>query len=34
MSGDVENLGAGRTSSRVYIDQYNPLVNVRTSLKP
>ncbi|MGH9718650.1 MAG: carboxypeptidase regulatory-like domain-containing protein [Bryobacteraceae bacterium] len=27
MSGDVENLGAGRTSSRQLINQYNPLVN-------
>jgi hypothetical protein len=27
MSGDVENLGAGRTSSRGLINQYNPLVN-------
>ena len=27
MSGDVENLGAGRTSARGFINQYNPLVN-------
>ncbi len=27
MNGDVENLGAGRTTSRQFINQYNPLVN-------
>jgi Carboxypeptidase regulatory-like domain len=31
-SGDVENLGAGRTTSRTYINQFNPLVNVHTTL--
>jgi hypothetical protein len=32
MSGDVDNLGAGRTTSRVFINQYNPLVNFHTTL--
>jgi len=27
MNGDVENLGAGRTTSRQFINQYNPLFN-------
>jgi hypothetical protein len=31
-SGDVENLGAGRTTSREVNNQYNPLVNVHTTL--
>ena len=31
-SGDVENLGAGRTSTRGYINQYNPLVNVHMTI--
>jgi len=30
-NGDVENLGAGRVTSRVFIDQYNPLVNIHTN---
>jgi hypothetical protein len=32
MSGDVDNLGAGRTTARTYINQYNPLLNFHTSL--
>ncbi len=32
MSGDVENLGAGRTTSRIFINQYNPLVNFHTTI--
>src|SRR5712692_1077311 len=31
-SGDVENLGAGRTTARGWINQYNPLVNVHTNI--
>ncbi|MBI3696941.1 MAG: TonB-dependent receptor [Acidobacteria bacterium] len=31
MSGDVDNLGAGRTTARALINQYNPLVNVHTN---
>ncbi|HLF96396.1 MAG TPA: hypothetical protein VI457_04560, partial [Methylococcaceae bacterium] len=31
-SGDVENLGAGRTTSREVRNQYNPLVNAHTNL--
>jgi len=31
-SGDVENLGAGRTTSREVNNQYNPLINVHTTL--
>ncbi len=30
MSGDVENLGAGRTTARNFINQYNPLINVHS----
>jgi hypothetical protein len=32
MNNDLQNLGAGRTSTRLFINQYNPLVNVHTSL--
>ena len=32
MSGDIENLGAGRLTTRHYINQYNPLVNVHMTL--
>ena len=32
MSGDVSNLGAGRVTTRQFINQYNPLVNFHTSL--
>jgi hypothetical protein len=31
MGGDIENLGAGRTSTRGYINQYNPLFNVHST---
>jgi hypothetical protein len=31
-SGDVENLGAGRVTSRNFINQYNPLINFHTSM--
>jgi CheY-like chemotaxis protein len=31
MNNDLQNLGAGRTSSRQFINQYNPLLNVHTS---
>lgn len=32
MSGDVENLGAGRQTAQQYINQFNPLVNVHSTL--
>jgi hypothetical protein len=32
MGGDIDNLGAGRTTTRGYINQYNPLFNVHTML--
>jgi hypothetical protein len=32
MNNDLQNLGAGRTSTRIFINQYNPLVNVHTVL--
>jgi hypothetical protein len=32
MSGDVDNLGAGRVTTRNYINQYNPLINFHTNL--
>jgi hypothetical protein len=31
MSGDVENLGAGRQTTQQYINQFNPLVNVHSN---
>jgi hypothetical protein len=31
MGGDIENLGAGRTTTRGYINQYNPLFNVHST---
>ena len=31
MGGDVENLGAGRTTTRGYINQYNPLLNFHST---
>jgi hypothetical protein len=31
-SGDVENLGAGRVTSREVNNQYNPLINIHTTL--
>jgi hypothetical protein len=32
MSGDVSNLGAGRVTTKNYINQYNPLVNFHTAM--
>ncbi len=32
MSGDLENLGAGRVTQQQYINQFNPLVNVHSNL--
>ena len=31
MNGDLDNVGAGRTTARTFINQYNPLVNVHTN---
>lgn len=31
MDGDVESLGAQRTSGRLFINQYNPLVNIHSN---
>ena len=32
MNNDLQNLGAGRTSTRQFINQYNPLVNVHSGI--
>jgi hypothetical protein len=32
MNGDLQNLGAGRTTTRVFANQFNPVVNVHTGI--